>query len=79
MKTANQILSDCFLGVIDFNEAAAVDAMEKYAKQESAECLKALIELKKWVSKLDDWKGIDPPTEIVDKVIKNANHKIKSD
>ena len=42
MKTAKEILSKCFLGVIDFNEAAALGAMEKYAKQESAELLKAL-------------------------------------
>ena len=43
--TAKQILLNCFLGVIDFNEAAALGAMEKYAKQESAELLEALIEL----------------------------------
>jgi hypothetical protein len=33
-KSANKILKDCFLGVIDFNEKAAIGAMEKYAKQE---------------------------------------------
>ena len=34
MKKAKQILSECFLGVIDFNEAAALAAMGKYAKQQ---------------------------------------------
>ena len=33
MKNAKSILRECFLGVIDFNEAAAIDAMKKYAKQ----------------------------------------------
>ena len=33
MKTAKEILNDCFLGVIDFNEKAALAAMEEYAKQ----------------------------------------------
>ena len=32
MKTAKDILTDCFLGVIDFNEDAALGAMNKYAK-----------------------------------------------
>ena len=34
--------------------------------------LNALVELKRWVGKLDDWKGIDPPTEIVDAAINKA-------
>ena len=34
MKTKEKILSECFLGVIDFNESAALAAMEKYAKQQ---------------------------------------------
>jgi len=34
--------------------------------------LQALIILKKWVGKLDDWKGEDPPCELVDKAIDKA-------
>lgn len=34
--------------------------------------LEALIILKKWVGKLDDWKGEDPPCELVDKAIDKA-------
>ena len=34
--------------------------------------LEALIILKKWVGKLDDWKGEDPPCELVDKAIEKA-------
>ena len=34
--------------------------------------LEALVELKKWVGKLEDWRGEDPPTEIVDAAIKKA-------
>jgi len=32
MKAAQKILHECFLGVIDFNEKAAIAAMKKYAK-----------------------------------------------
>jgi len=32
MRSAKSVLRECFLGVIDFNEAAAIDAMKKYAK-----------------------------------------------
>ncbi|MHA8064905.1 hypothetical protein [Aquirufa aurantiipilula] len=35
----------------------------------------ALIALKNWVGKLDDWRGIDPPVEIVDKAIEKATLK----
>ena len=31
---AKEILHECFLGVIDFNEGAAIAAMKKYAKQQ---------------------------------------------
>ena len=34
MKSAKTILRKCFLGVIDFNESAALDAMQKYHKSE---------------------------------------------
>ena len=33
MKSAKTILNECFLGVIDFNEEAAIDAMQKYAEE----------------------------------------------
>lgn len=33
MRTLSDILNECFLGVIDFNEDAALHAMELYAKQ----------------------------------------------
>ena len=36
------------------------------------ELLNALIELKRWVGKLSDWEGTDPPVEIVDAVILKA-------
>lgn len=32
MRTAKSILRECFLGVIDFNEEAALAAMKKYAE-----------------------------------------------
>lgn len=32
MRTAKSILRECFLGVIDFNEEAAIAAMKRYAK-----------------------------------------------
>ena len=35
MKTAMEILNECFLGVIDFNEEAAISAMEQYASQKA--------------------------------------------
>jgi len=34
--------------------------------------LKELIELRKWVVNLEDWKGIDPPIELESKAIKKA-------
>ena len=34
--------------------------------------LEALEQLKAWVGKLEDWKGEDPPCEIVDAAIKKA-------
>ena len=37
MKKAKEILNQCFLGVIDFNEEAAIAAMEKYAEHRSKE------------------------------------------
>ena len=33
IKSAKKILRECFLGVIDFNEKAALHAMELYANQ----------------------------------------------
>ena len=33
IKSAKKILRECFLGVIDFNEKAALHAMELYAEQ----------------------------------------------
>lgn len=36
------------------------------------ELLEALVELKKWVGKLQDWNGQDPPCELVDNAIKKA-------
>lgn len=34
--------------------------------------LEALLVLKKWVGKLEDWRGEDPPYELVDIAIKKA-------
>ena len=32
MRSRKSILRECFLGVIDFNEEAALDAMKRYAE-----------------------------------------------
>ena len=37
MKKAKEILNECFLGVIDFNEKAAIAAMEQYARDRAKE------------------------------------------
>ncbi len=39
------------------------------------ELYEALIALRNWVGKLDDWRGIDPPCEIVDKAIEKATNR----
>ena len=73
MKTAKQILSDCFLGIIDFNETAALAAMERYAKQESAELLEALNELRIAVGNITEWnRFLDEPYKKAVKAIKKA-------
>lgn len=55
------------------DEDKNIDA-EANAKLAAAapELLHALIKLKQWVGKLEDWKGIDPPTELVDNAINKA-------
>lgn len=39
--------------------------------------LQALLKLKEWVGKLEDWKGEDPPCEAVDAAISKATGKVQ--
>lgn len=52
----------------------AVPEVEANAKLIAAapDLLEALISLKKWVGKLEDWRGVDPPCELVDTAIGKA-------
>ena len=59
-KTKKQILLDCFLGVIDFNESAALAAMEKYAKQQVRISKKKIKNTSKFV------RSIASKTEYID-------------
>lgn len=55
-------------------DEAKNDNAEYNAKLAAAapDLLEALISLKNWVGKLDDWKGEDPPFGIVDEAIRKA-------
>ncbi len=72
MKTKKEILSDCFLGVIDFNEAAALGAMDEYAKQESAELLEALQKIRDSIGIPIDQKTLYELFEVASIAIKKA-------
>jgi len=44
--TAEEILNECFLGVIDFNKEAALHAMKLFGDQEARKAFEACQELK---------------------------------
>lgn len=55
MKTAKEILNECFLGVIDFNEHAALAAMEQYAKLCQSLLPDNVSKFIEWLNIEDEW------------------------